>query len=936
MFRKELVAIFAIILSLVCFYELSPTLYSSWIEYRASKDSDGTQEDYDTKLDSLANDTLSILGKKYNYYDAQKHKLNLGLDLKGGINVMLEVSQKDLIKELSNDSQNEFFNKVLKLTDEAQKQSNDSYVDNFFDIFYKERKKEGLNLPLASAEIFGTKKLMQDVKFNSKDEDVESVIREKIESSMNTAYEVIRTRIDRFGATQPNVQRVPGSGRILVELPGATETERIKKILQTSARLEFWEVHSVTEFSSESFADMLPYLSKNQYPTSGLFAVNTKDTAEVSKIIKSPKFISSLSSNLKRAKFLWGAKTEKNSDDLILYAIKTPRNGKAPLEGGVDDARVGVSEFGRIVVNMQMDAPSTAEWATLTKKNINKPIAVVLDNLVYTAPNVNDQITTGNSQISGNFTQQEAQDLVDALKSGKLPATAKIVQAEVIGASLGDEAVNNGFKSFAVAFCLVLVWMFFYYGRAGLYANIALIANLFFIIGIMASMQFTLTLPGIAGIVLTLGMAVDANIIIFERIKEEIRNGKSLKQSVNEGVGHALSAVIDGNLTTLITAIILVLFGSGPIEGFAITLIIGIICTLFTAILLTRYFIQNRLDSGKDVSFWTSVSKNWFNNVNWNWMSKRKIAYLISSILVIISLISLFTQGLNLGVDYKGGRTYVIKFSDNVNPTEVSNKLNPLFDDGVNSKVDVKTFGDDNQIKITTKYKIDDDGAYVDSEIESKLYEGLKTYLSKDVSKEDFVNGSLKNQGILSSTKVGPTIADDIQMKGYYAVSFALLGIFLYILIRFRKWEFSLGAVVALFHDALLVLGAFSLLYKFAPFSLEIDQAFIAAILTVIGYSINDSVIVFDRIRENLSKYLKEPLKNIFNDSINQTLGRTFNTSFTTLLVILIIFIFGGEGIRGFMFALLIGIGVGTYSSTYVAAAITYDLLKKKVKNRDA
>ena len=737
----------------------------------------------------------------------------------------------------------------------------------------------------------------------------------------------------------------------MVELPGATETDRIKKILQTSARLEFWEVFNPNE--------VIPYLQnfmtlqvdstkkvqneglqkyvKDLGINGALFGVHEDNIEKVNQIFLSEQALAKLPGNLKKARFMWSSKPDEKTGNFLLYALKSNREGKPTMEGSVEDAGVGIDEFSRVIVNMRMDAKGTSDWGSLTQKNVGKPLAIVLDNMVYSAPQVNEPILTGSSQISGNFSQEEAQDLVDVLKSGKLPATAKIVQAEQIGATLGEEAVENGLISFLIAFVLILIWMVVYYGRAGFYANLALIANLFFTFGIMASMGFTLTLPGIAGMVLTLGMAVDANIIIFERVKEELLLGKSTVEAIKIGQKHALSAIIDGNVTGLITAIILLIFGSGPIEGFAITTIIGIICTLFTGILLTRLFIQYRIDDKKEVSFWTKWSKNWFRNVNWDWMEKRKISYVISGILTLISLISLFTpsQGLNLGIDYTGGRTYIVKLAKDVNAIEVSNELTAIFNEGIESKVDVKTYGTLNQIKITTKYKINNDDPNIDNEIEAKLFEGLKKHLTTDISFTDFKDGSIKKQGIMSYAKVGPTIADDIQIKGYYAVGFALLGIFIYILIQFKKWEFSFGGVVALFHDVILVLGAFSLFYKIFPFSLEIDQAFIAALLTVLGYSINDSVIVFDRIRENLQLKRLDPLKKIFNDSINQTLGRTFNTSFNTILVIFILFLFGGESIRGFMFALLIGLGVGVYSSTFVASAITYDLLKNKVKNRE-
>lgn len=933
--KKEIIALFSILLFLVCLIELFPTFYISWKENKAYKLSNKSEKDYHLKLDSITKNPLNLVIKEYNYNKLKDKQLKLGLDLQGGISLILEISQKDLLKNLSNYANNKDFNQILLEADKKQKSSSSDYINDFFNIYYN-KKQQNLNLKLADKNWFGTKNLRKVINYTSSDKEVEKVIRDHIENSLKIAFQVIRKRIDRFGVVQPNVRRIPGSGRIQVELPGVVKTDRIKKILQTSARLEFWEVYYAYEFSNY-LEKITPYDSKIQKNISpGILSVKLEDTAQVTSIIRSEKFINSLPLNLRKAKLLWAAKPIDNTNELILYALRGARNGKAHIEGSIRDASVTLDQMNRIAVNMQMDIDGTEKWANLTQKNKNYAIAIVLDDLVYTAPRVNEPINTGSSQISGSFSKDEAQDLVDILKSGKLPAKAKIIQAEIIGATLGKEAINNGLKSFFFAFILVLIYMMFYYGKAGFYANIALIANLFFIMGIMASMGFTLTLPGIAGIVLTLGMAVDANIIAFERIKEEIHKITTIKKALHKGQKYALSAIIDGNITTLITALILFSFGTGPIKGFAITLIIGIFCTLFTGVLLTHFFIEIRLNKNKEVSFWTLVSKNCFSNVNCDWIEKRKITYITSTIIILISVISLYTQGLNLGIDYKGGRIYVVKFPNAVNANELSNKLSLMLSDGVNTRIDVKIFGTPNQVKITTKYKIDDDSTTVDEEINSILYKVLKKYLSNSCGYEDFVNGSLKNEGIMSMMQAGATFTDDVQKKGYYAVGLSLFGIFLYILFRFYHWEFSIGAVVALFHDVLIVLGLFSLLYKILPFSLEIDQAFIAAILTVVGYSINDTVIVFDRIRENLSLHSIDSLKKVFNHSINQVLGRTFNTSFTTLLVTLIIFLFGGEGIRSFIFALLIGVVSGTFSSIFVASAITFDLLKHKFSNKDS
>lgn len=950
MFQKGLVTTFAILLGLVCLIELTDTAFVVFTENKARRLSDGTKESYQQKLDSLAKDTLSLGIFSYDYYSSQKEQLNLGLDLKGGINVILEISQKDILIDLAANSTSPFFREVLQAADAMQRESDASYVENFFTQYDKIKKEKNLSTSLSSPEFFGNKDLSELIRFNTPDSEVKRIITDKVDASVGTAFEVLRTRIDRLGVTQPNISRIPGTGRILVELPGVTETDRVKKILQTSARLEFWEVFSYEDFAdyfslldaapaNDSIKDeKTPKLSKfikGRGTANGLFSASISDTAAINSILKSERAQKFLPPNLKRAKLLWGAKPLENNQEIVLYGIKGTKNGKAPLEGSVADAGVNLDIFGKIQINMRMDADGTVKWRELTKKNIGKPIAVVLDDLVYTAPTVNDEIPNGNSVITGNFSKQEAEDLVDVLKSGKLPAKAKIVQAEVVGPSLGAETIQKGLKSFLFAFVLVLLWMLFYYGRSGLYANIALVLNLFFIIGIMASLSAVLTLPGIAGIVLTMGMAVDANIIIFERIKEELRSGKSLKQSIYEGQKHALSAIIDGNVTTFITALILLFFGTGPIEGFAVTLMIGILCTLFTGILITGVLLQNRVEKGKGVNFWTPITKNWFNNVNFRWMKRKNIAYIFSGLLVIISVISLATQGLNLGIDYTGGRTYIVTFPKPVNSNEIASVLSKEFsEEGKASNVEVKSFGAENQLKITTKYKVDEDDAAVDVEIEQKLYKALKKYLPPNLPFDKFSSDHSEGIGIRSTIKVGPTIADDIMKKGFYAVGFALLGIFLYILFRFRKWQFSLGAVAALFHDSVIVLGVFSLFYAVMPFSLEIDQAFIAAILTVIGYSINDTVIVFDRIRENLVRFKSMSFGELIDKSINQTLGRTFNTSATTLAVVLIILLFGGESIRGFMFALFIGIGFGTYSSVFVASVISYDLQKKSLKTR--
>ncbi len=616
---------------------------------------------------------------------------------------------------------------------------------------------------------------------------------------------------------------------------------------------------------------------------------------------------------------------------MVLYAIRSNINQKAPVDGAVETANISYDELGRIVVDMQMDSKGAKEWKTLTEKNVGKPVAVTLDNRVYTAPNVVGAIPNGRTQISGNFSQEEAKELVDVLGAGKLPAGAKVVQATQVGPSLGQESINAGMISFAIAFLIIIVYIIFYYGGAGVYAVIAMVINLFYIFGIMDSGDFTLTLPGIAGIVLTMAMAVDTNVIIYERTKEELFAGKSILEAYKDGFKHALSAIIDGHSTTLLTAVVLFFFGTGPIKGFALTLMIGIIMTLFTSVLLSRVMIFSRLNKGKTLSVWTPPTKNLFRNTWIDFIGKRKYAYIISAVLTVVCIISIATHGFKYGIDFTGGRNYVVRFDKEVNANDVEEKLVKLFktEDGKNSSVEAKTFGNSNQLKISTDYLIEDESLKADQTIEQKLYEGLKGELPANITLNDFKSADKDHAGIISSEKVGPTVADDIQTHGILAVVAALAGIFIYILFRFRKWQFSLGAVAALFHDAVIILGTYSLLHKYMPFNMEINQDFIAAILTVLGYSINDTVIIFDRIREYLREKKSLTLAGLFDDSISSTLGRTFNTSFTTILVILAIFIFGGDNLRGFMFALLIGIGFGTYSSIFIASAIAYDFLKK-------
>lgn len=946
---KGLIITIAIVLGLICFNELLPTWYASKIEneIEAAK---GNQKE----IKRLKEDTLNLGFTKLYYSKAKEKEMKLGLDLKGGINVLLEINQRDLINDLTNYSTNPILIEALDKTDEAQKNSAKQYIDLFFTEFDQVNKAKGANLKLADPEIFGNANLTQ-VKYNTPDDEVKKIVKTKIDQSIGTAFEVIRTRIDRMGAVQPNVQRVPGTGRISVEMPGIKDIDRVKQMLATSAKLQFWEVQQAQEIvpyfqdiqnamaaKADSMGvakntNIMNMLQLNTLRANGVANVKLSDTATFNKILNSKVAKALRPANIKYTQFMWGYKPDLGDENnLVLYAIRSNINQKAPVDGAVESASIGYDELGRIVVNMQMDSRGAKEWKTLTEKNVGKPVAVTLDNRVYTAPNVVNAIPNGRTQISGNFSQEEAQDLVNVLGAGRLPAGAKVVQADVVGPSLGQQSIHDGLMSFIIAFVLIIAYIIFYYGGAGIYAVIAMIINLFYIFGIMDSGDFTLTLPGIAGIVLSMAMAVDTNVIIYERTKEELFAGKSMMEAHKDGFRHALSAIIDGHLTTILTAVVLYIFGTGPIKGFAVTLIIGILMTFFTNVGIARVMIFNRLEKTKTLSVWTAPTKNLFKDIWIDFIGNRKYAYIFSTIITVICLISIFTRGFKLGVDFEGGRNYVVKLEKNIEANKAEDALLPLFKtkDNKNNAVDVKTFGSDNKLKITTDFKIDDESLAADKEIESKLYEGLKPYLPKDMTLEHFKAGDNNHVGIVSSTKVGPSVAEDIKSHGALAVLAALGGIFIYILFRFNKWQFSLGAVASLFHDSIIVLGAYSLLYSVMPFNMEINQDFIAAILTVIGYSLNDTVIIFDRIREYLREKKALTLAGLFDDSISSTLGRTFNTSFTTLLVLLAIFIFGGENLRGFIFALLIGIAFGAYSSIFVASAVAYDLLRGKGKEK--
>ena len=979
MHNNGLIKFFAFCFTLVSVYQISFTFITSNIEdkaiqYSANSISDSKEnyaelreEKYNSYLDSISNE--SILGFT-TYKSAKDKELNKGLDLKGGIDVTLQVSVKDILKGLSEYSKDPVFNKALDDADELQKQSDDTYVESFFDAFDLIKGESSL----ASPDIFANRSLSDEINFEMTDAEVKPIIRRKIDESIVSAFEVLRKRIDKFGVTQPNIQRLGNSGRIRVELPGAKDVARVKNLLQSTAQLEFWYTEKNDQFLpflSQANETLKNILEENDSENKNIetseiddlladveandsistqknplfdFLVGTgyqggpviaqflqKDQNKIEEYLSMPEIRRLLPSEKRYTRFLFG-KPDINTNVVELYAIQSNRDNKPPLGGSVVvDASQSYDQVGAPAVSMQMNGKGARKWEEMTGKAFNDKsnIAIVLDDIVYSAPGVSrGAISGGRSEISGQFTLNEAIDLANVLRAGKLPASAEIIESEVVGPSLGKENIEKGINSFIIALILVLIWMIFYYGRAGIYADVALVLNLVLIFGILAGLGAVLTLPGIAGIVLTIGMSVDANVLIFERIREELNRGKGLKQSVVDGFSNALSSILDANITTGLTALILFVFGSGPIKGFATTLLIGIATSLFTAIFITRMLVDSRLSKSKILNFSTPITKSLFTNMSITFLQKRKVAYIISSIVLFISIFSLSTNGLNQGVDFVGGRTYTVRFDNDVNQTEIQASLVEVL-----GNAEAKTFGSDNQLKITTNYKVDVEGTQVDDEIQSKMFEALSSVLPSTLTYDDFVNGSDdKSVGIMGSSKVGPTIADDIKKNSFLAIFGSLAVVFLYILLRFRDWQYSLGAVTAVFHDVLVVLGIFSLTYSFMPFNMEINQAFIAAVLTVIGYSLNDTVVVFDRIREFRLINKSWEFTRTVNGALNSTLSRTLNTSFTTLVVLLSIFLFGGESIRGFMFALIIGVIVGTYSSVFIATPVMFDTLRKSLK----
>ena len=980
--NKGFVKVFAVLLTLACAFYLSFSFVTRYQMNKAAEDPKGSAH----YLDSMQNQKVWL--GIYTLKQCREMEIGLGLDLKGGMNVILEVSVPDVVKALADNKPDEAFNKAVA---EAAKLQINSQED-FITLFIREYKKLAPEGKLA--ELFATQQLKDKVNTRSTDAEVEKVLREEVSAAVDNSFNVLRTRIDRFGVAQPNIQTLEGKmGRIMVELPGIKEPERVRKLLQGSANLEFWETFeakdivpvlasadnrargllnvdapadsamveadttAVAEASAVSAKDSLaaalkgetatasntnieelkkehPLLAVLQLNQSGVGCIvgyaDYKDTADVNRILNMKAVKEVMPRDLK---LMWGVKAsdmDKTGRIFELYAIKsTERNGRAPLEGDVvTDAKDEYDQFNKPCVSMSMNTEGSRRWAALTKKNIGKEIAIVLDGYVYSAPRVNSEITGGNSQITGNFTPEVTKDLANVLKSGKMPAPARIVQEDIVGPSLGQESINQGIVSFIVALIVLMIYMCAMYGFIpGMVANGALFINFFFTLGILSSFQAALTMSGIAGMVLSLGMAVDANVLIYERTKEELRAGKGTKQALAEGYKNAFSAIFDSNLTSIITGIILFNFGTGPIRGFATTLIIGILCSFFSAVFLTRLVYEHFMNKDKwlNLTFTTGISKNLMQNVHYNFMGITKRSFTIWGVIIVVCIISFFVRGLAQSIDFTGGRNFVVQFEQVVQPETVRSLLQPKVGD---ANVQAIALGTDGKtVRVTTNYRINEDSPTIDAEIEEFLYNALKegNLLGEGTTLEIFIDRDNRAGGsIISSQKVGPSIADDIKTSAVWSVVLALIAIGLYILIRFSNIAFSIGATVALMVDTVLIIGAYSLCYGWMPFSLEIDQTFIGAILTAIGYSINDKVVIFDRVREFIGLYPKRDRTQLFNDSLNTTLCRTINTSLSTLIVLLSIFILGGDSIRSFAFAMILGVVIGTLSSLFVAAPVAY------------
>ena len=992
--NKGFVKVFAVLLTLVCVFYLSFSFVTRHYTNKAKEIANGDTKVEQDYLDSLSNEKVWL--GNYTLKQCREMEISLGLDLKGGMNVILEVSIPDVIKALADNKPDENFNQALAT---AAKQATNSQ-DDVITLFIKEYHRIAPDAKLS--ELFATQQLKDKVNQKSSDAEVEKVLRSEVKAAVENSYNVLRTRIDRFGVVQPNIQSLEDRmGRIMVELPGIKEPERVRKLLQGSANLEFWETYTAKELlpvmqsvdsklrdvlattastttdsteviaTEEVVAEATPAKAisaadsiaaalkgnqqeasinmeqiKKEHPLMAILQLNSsgqgpiigyanyKDTAEINKYLAMREVIAELPKDLR---LKWGvapADFDKKGQTFELYAIKsTERNGKAPLEGDVvTDAKDDFDQHGKPSVSMSMNTDGARRWAQLTKQNIGRSIAIVLDNYVYSAPNVSTEITGGNSIITGNFSPEQSKDLANVLKSGKMPAPAHIVQEDIVGQSLGQESINAGIFSFVVALILLMIYMCAMYGFIpGMIANGALILNFFFTLGILSSFQAALTMSGIAGMVLALGMAVDANVLIYERTKEELRSGKGVKKALADGYSNAFSAIFDSNLTSIITGIILFNFGTGPIRGFATTLIIGILCSFFTAVFMTRLVYEHYMNKDKllNLTFTSGISKNLLVNTHFDFMKGNKRSFMITGIIILVCIASFAIRGLSQSIDFTGGRNYKVQFEQAIEPEQVRELIASKFGDANVSVIAIGT--DKKTVRISTNYRIEEEGNNVDSEIEAYLYETLKPLLTQNISLATFIDRDNHTGGsIISSQKVGPSIADDIKTSAVWSVVLALIAIGLYILLRFRNIAYSVGSVVALTSDTIMIIGAYSLLWGFVPFSLEIDQTFIGAILTAIGYSINDKVVIFDRVREFFGLYPKRNKRQLFNDSLNTTLARTINTSLSTLIVLLCIFILGGDSIRSFAFAMILGVIIGTLSSLFIASPIAYTMLSKK------
>lgn len=989
--NKGFVRVFAILLTLVCVFYLSFSFVTRHYTNKAKEFAKGDARAEQAYLDSLANEKVYF--GNWTLKDCREMEIGLGLDLKGGMNVILEVSVPDVIKVLADNKTDEAFNQALANATKLATTSQEDVITLFIKEYHKLAPAGKLS------ELFATQQLKDKVNQKSSDAEVEKVLREEVKAAVENSYNVLRTRIDRFGVVQPNIQSLEDKmGRIMVELPGIKEPERVRKLLQGSANLEFWETYTAKDVApylqsadaklrtilaretgdqaeadstasdsvavapamtqattADSLAAALKGESKVQTanmeqikkehpllailqvnPNNGPVAgyANAKDTAEINKYLSMPEVMAEMPKDLR---LKWGVSAyeyDPKAQTFELYAIRsTERNGKAPLEGDVVvNAKDEYDHYGKPAVSMSMNTDGARRWAQLTKQNIGKSIAIVLDDYVYSAPNVNNEITGGNSQITGHFTPEQAKDLANVLKSGKMPAPAHIVQEDIVGPSLGQASINAGIMSFVVALILLMIYMCSMYGFIpGMVANGALVLNLFFTLGILSSFQAALTMSGIAGMVLALGMAVDANVLIYERTKEELRAGKGVKKALADGYSNAFSAIFDSNLTSIITGIILFNFGTGPIRGFATTLIIGILISFFTAVFMTRLFYDHFMGKDKllNLTFSSSISKNLMANVHFDFMGRNKLWLTITGTAVVVCLAFLTIRGLSQSIDFTGGRNFKVQFENKVEPEQIRELISSKFGDANVSVIAIGTDG--KTVRISTNYRIEEEGNNVDSEIEAYLYETLKPVLTQNITLETFIDRENHTGGsIISSQKVGPSIADDIKVSAIWSVVLALIAIGIYILIRFRNIAYSIGSVAALACDTIVILGAYSICWGWMPFSLEIDQTFIGAILTAIGYSINDKVVIFDRVREFFGLYPKRGKFQLFNDSLNTTLARTINTSFSTLIVLLCIFILGGDSIRSFAFAMILGVVFGTLSSLFVASPVAYLLMKNK------